>query len=99
MKLQALMTVLLLGSTGCAHVALDDTYGINFNAVFGAQLADRQAKDTPLRGEECRRIMTGYYESIAPEGSGGAAGGGAAASQAANRGSSPAPTPFCIGAH
>lgn len=96
MKLRSLVAVLLLGSAGCAHVALDDTYGVNFNAVFGAQLADRQAKDAPLRGEECRRIMAAYYDDIAPEP--GAAGGASAATQS-NRGPAPAPTPFRIGAH
>ena len=101
MKLQAWAAMLLLGflgttGTGCAHVALDDTYGLTYNAIFGAQLADRQAKDTPMRGESCRRIMAGYYEGLAPEGAGT---GSPSAAPSQQRSSSPMPTPFKIGAH
>lgn len=97
MKLRAWLATLLLGSTGCAHVALDDTYGLTFNTIFGAQLADRQAKDSPLRGEDTRRVIAAYYDDMAPDP--GSSSGGASAASQANRGPPPAPTPFRIGAH
>ena len=83
-------SVILLSLAGaglgaCAQRRLSPTYGLLYRNTFGTQLAERSTRPTaPMSGDEGKRIIGSYLDSLggggapAPAGPspGGSAGGG-----------------------